>query len=177
MKSANWISATGMRPLSAAPMATPTMADSARGVSSTRDSPKRAYRPSVAPNTPPLRPTSSPSTRTRSSRSISSPMAARTASIIRISGMEQIVHRFGRFRHGGAAGLLQGRLDHADAVALDLVVALVVEQPQIGQLPAHALDRVVTGRRLELVLSLEVSSRSAGGEGGDPGVDERRSFA
>src|SRR5450759_1113294 len=85
MKSANWISTIGMRPFSAAPTATPTIADSASGVSSTRASPKRAYRPSVAPNTPPFRPTSSPMTSTRSSRSISSPMAARTASIILIS--------------------------------------------------------------------------------------------
>ena len=39
MKSANWISATGTRPLIAEPMATPTMHDSASGVSSTRASP------------------------------------------------------------------------------------------------------------------------------------------
>src|ERR1700687_5911974 len=45
MKSANWISAIGMRPFKAAPIATPTMADSASGVSSTRASPNRAYRP------------------------------------------------------------------------------------------------------------------------------------
>src|ERR1700682_879476 len=88
MKSANWSSAIGMRPLRAAPMAAPTMADSASGVSSTRASPNRAYRPSVAPNTPPFRPTSSPITRTLSSRSISSSMAARTASIILISGTD-----------------------------------------------------------------------------------------
>src|SRR6266852_9921118 len=85
MKSANWISAIGMRPLSAAPIAMPTMPDSARGISRTRASPNFAYSPSVAPKTPPLRPTSSPMTSTRSSRSISSVMAARTASIIRIS--------------------------------------------------------------------------------------------
>src|SRR5579864_5082200 len=92
MKSANWISAIGMRPFNAAPTATPTMADSASGVSRTRDSPNLAYRPSVAPNTPPLRPTSSPITSTRPSRSISSAMAARTASIIRISGISCQAH-------------------------------------------------------------------------------------
>ena len=42
MKSANWISAIGISPLSAAPMATPTMPDSASGVSSTRASPNLA---------------------------------------------------------------------------------------------------------------------------------------
>ena len=42
MKSANWISAIGLNPFRAAPMATPTIADSASGVSSTRDSPNLA---------------------------------------------------------------------------------------------------------------------------------------
>src|SRR5712692_469788 len=114
MKSANWISAIGMSPLRAAPIATPTMADSASGVSRTRASPKRAYRPSVAPKTPPLRPTSSPRTRTRSSRSISSVIAARTASIMRISGMsKRIVARStvmcaGRQRFGGRLQMEEG---------------------------------------------------------------------
>src|SRR5438132_1608555 len=108
MKSANWISAMGIRPLSAAPIATPTIADSARGVSSTRASPKRAYRPSVAPDTPPFLPTSSPRTRTRSSRSISSEMAARTASIIRISGME---FSLSRLKTCDGTAWLRARLD------------------------------------------------------------------
>src|SRR5258706_8753491 len=84
MKSANWISAIGIMPLSAAPIAIPTIPDSASGGSRTRASPNFAYRPSVAPKTPPFFPTSSPMTSTRSSRSISSEMAARTASIMRI---------------------------------------------------------------------------------------------
>src|SRR5438105_2800397 len=81
MKSANWISATGISPFRAAPMATPTMHDSARGVSRTRASPNLPWRPSVARKTPPFLPTSSPNTQTRSSRSISSSIASRMPSI------------------------------------------------------------------------------------------------
>ena len=48
MKSANWISATGRRPLAAAPIETPAIIDSVRGVSITRSSPNSAHSPSVA---------------------------------------------------------------------------------------------------------------------------------
>src|SRR5262245_2835065 len=53
------------------PMAMPTMAPSANGVSMTRCSPNFARSPSVTRNTPPSTPISSPSTKTSSSRSIS----------------------------------------------------------------------------------------------------------
>src|SRR5258706_13493833 len=46
------------------------MRPSARGVSATRSGPKGCCNPAVARNTPPFRPTSSPSTTTRSSSSI-----------------------------------------------------------------------------------------------------------
>ncbi len=75
MKSANWISAIGRRPFTAAPIETPTIIDSVSGVSMTRSSPNSAYSPSVARKTPPFLPTSSPSTITRSSRRISSASA------------------------------------------------------------------------------------------------------
>ena len=58
-------------PATAMPMAVPKMADSASGVSKTRFSPNWSIRPSVTRKTPPSRPTSSPITRTRESRSIS----------------------------------------------------------------------------------------------------------
>src|SRR5579884_2423925 len=80
MKSANWISATGSNPFSAAPIATPTIESSASGVSMTRSSPKRLKRPSVALKTPPLTPTSSHSTMIRSSRAISSARVSRIVS-------------------------------------------------------------------------------------------------
>src|SRR5919108_3642522 len=72
MKSANWISATGSRPCRAMPMATPTIEDSARGVSMTRCSPNSWRKSAVTRKTPPRAPTSSPMTRTRSSPFISS---------------------------------------------------------------------------------------------------------
>src|SRR5688500_1398446 len=68
-------------------MAAPAIMPSVSGVSSTRLSPYLAHRPSVAPKTPPLRPTSSPITMTRSSRSISSSIAERIASRMFSSAM------------------------------------------------------------------------------------------
>ena len=53
MKSANCISATGRIPISAAPMAVPTMADSEIGVSMIRHSPNRSNIPAVTLNAPP----------------------------------------------------------------------------------------------------------------------------
>ena len=55
----------------ASPTAEPTITPSASGMSTTRASPKRSWSPSVARNTPPLRPMSWPSRIIRSSRSIS----------------------------------------------------------------------------------------------------------
>src|SRR5712691_2660840 len=52
-------------------MAAPAITPSESGVSMTRSAPNSPYRPSVARNTPPLRPTSSPKTTTRESRAIS----------------------------------------------------------------------------------------------------------
>ena len=72
MKSANWISGTGRRPLTAAPIDAPTIIDSVSGVSSTRSPPNSSNSPSVARKTPPFLPTSSPSTTIDSSRRISS---------------------------------------------------------------------------------------------------------
>ena len=52
-KPSNWISGTGTRPRIAMPMAMPTIADSASGVSKHRASPKVPCRPSVTRKTPP----------------------------------------------------------------------------------------------------------------------------
>src|SRR4051812_31985813 len=62
------------------PTAMPAISPSASGVSATRSVPKRFCRPAVARNTPPLMPTSSPSTTTRSSSSIARASARLTAS-------------------------------------------------------------------------------------------------
>src|SRR5689334_2438144 len=62
------------------PTAMPAIRPSASGVSATRSAPKRCCRPAVARNTPPLMPTSSPSTTTRSSSSMARESARLTAS-------------------------------------------------------------------------------------------------
>ena len=80
---------TGTRPVNASPSAEPAITLSARGVSTTRDGPKNCRSPSVARNTPPSCPTSSPMTMTRSSRSISRRRAERIASIIVISAISR----------------------------------------------------------------------------------------
>ena len=71
MKSANWNSTTGRRPISAAPQASPVKPDSAMGVSTTRRGLKRSSRPLVTLNAPPNWPTSSPIRNTSGSASIS----------------------------------------------------------------------------------------------------------
>src|SRR5215217_41299 len=72
MKSANSISATGRSPCSDIPIASPTIIDSASGVSMTRCSPNSSTNPCVILNTPPRAAMSSPSTTMRSSDAISS---------------------------------------------------------------------------------------------------------
>src|SRR5215831_6165152 len=79
-KSLNMISATGRRPVMAAPMAAPRMACSLMGVSRTRCGPNSSSRPTVALNTPPAAATSSPRNTTRSSRRISCAIPRATAS-------------------------------------------------------------------------------------------------
>ena len=79
MKSANCISAIGRRPSTAAPIAVPTMPDSASGVSITRSAPNSSMKPSVTLNAPPNTPMSSPITNTRSSARISSRMPSEIA--------------------------------------------------------------------------------------------------
>src|SRR4051794_25664717 len=78
-KSENISSATGRRPVIAAPIAAPTMACSLIGVSRTRSGPTRSITPSVSLNTPPAAPTSSPISTTDRSRSISWAIPAATA--------------------------------------------------------------------------------------------------
>src|SRR5690606_4760297 len=66
-------------PHTAAPNADPAIASSEIGVSKTRSSPWRSYRPGVVAKTPPGLATSSPKKITRSSRASSSSSASRTA--------------------------------------------------------------------------------------------------
>ena len=74
------ISAIGLRPVIAAPMAAPRIACSEIGQSRTRLGPNCSYSPTVALNTPPGLATSSPKKITSSSRAISWAMPRATAS-------------------------------------------------------------------------------------------------
>src|SRR5207342_539917 len=80
-KPSNCASATGFMPCEARPTVRPAIVVSSSGVSSTRCEPKVACRPAVARNTPPLTPTSSPSTTTVSSLRISYASACVIASM------------------------------------------------------------------------------------------------
>src|SRR5256885_10416509 len=82
------ISQTGRKPAMQRPTALPRIPASASGVSTQRSGPKRSRRPAVARKTPPARPTSSPMTRTDSSRSSSTWNASLIASTIDSSATE-----------------------------------------------------------------------------------------
>src|SRR5271165_1499014 len=83
----NWISPMGLSPCAAMPTHSPLISSSASGVSITRSGPNRCCRPTVARNTPPLTPTSSPSRTTLGSSSMARARARLTASTSVTSGM------------------------------------------------------------------------------------------
>src|SRR6185369_1741395 len=102
------------------PMAVPTMPFSASGVSNTRSSPNSACRPSVARNTPPALPTSSPMTITRGFSRRATASASRTACTMVSSAMA--AHDLLDDLAGGAA-LDERQPHHASAPRLDHVLA------------------------------------------------------
>src|SRR6202171_3566943 len=127
------------------------MLDSASGMSITRWAPKRCWRPSVALKTPPLRPTSCPSTQTRSSRSISSKSASRTAWTSVRSGIGiHVTAERPRFGLRGTLRRLGGTLD----LPIDLVTHRLIgfqRQPTAAhQRVAHAWNGILQGFRREL---------------------------
>src|SRR6266516_6884072 len=119
MKPMNWISPTGLRPCAAMPTHSPLINSSASGVSITRSAPNRCCSSTVARKTPPLTPTSSPSTTTLASSSMARASARLTASTnvtsgigasgelrplagigAREFGVEMVEHRLRRTRRG-----------------------------------------------------------------------------
>jgi hypothetical protein len=90
MKSQIWISTMGRIPATADPTAMPTNEGSEIGVSRTRSSPNRSRSPRDTWKMPPIRPTSSPIRKTRSSRPISWWRAALSASAKVISGPRRL---------------------------------------------------------------------------------------
>src|SRR4051794_31375892 len=132
MKSANWISATGRRPLIAAPIEAPTIIDSVNGVSMTRSSPNSAQRPSVARKTPPFLPTSSPRTITLSSRVISSRSPSRIASMNVFRGIEPSVPHAPRRRGLARPALGEDPLHRAGRLRVRLGLGVVGRVVDVG---------------------------------------------
>ena len=173
------------------------MTASASGMSTTRSSPKRSCRPSVARKTPPLTPTSWPSTITRSSRSSASPSVERIASIIVISAISRppapprgalgvqapgrprvdvVEERLGAGRRARLR-LGEGGVDLGAQLLHQLLLGGLVDQPLGGQVAAHARDRVEGAALLELD-GVDVARRVVGGvvraHAVGAGLDQRR---
>src|SRR5438093_8623400 len=162
----NWISATGRIPPMAKPRAAPTIPDSATGVSTTRSSPWRRWSPSVTRNTPPARPTSSPSTITRGSLASATSSAWLMACAMLRTTMEsdrtgrplrqlplllpKLGRHLGEHRLEDLAGLLgrQGlrgfnrRLDGGPLGLLDLALPSFVPAAVVCQPATDQVDRI-----------------------------------
>src|SRR2546425_2407799 len=139
----------GMIPFSEAPIAAPTMHDSASGVSMQRSSPNSATKPSVARKTPPS-PTSSPMTMTRSSRFISSNMASRMASTIVFSVIlgplffhEDVPQSRRRFGLWLLLYLIGGSVYVLVHAIVDLLLGVVIENTQLLELQRKRHDWVL----------------------------------
>src|SRR5690348_7082305 len=118
------------------PIAVPRIPASASGVSTQRLSPKRSRSPAVARKTPPARPTSSPSTRTFSSRASSTWKASLIASTISRSAIPALAE----IRRRIDVGVLE------DEVGIGVGLRLGG-----GDAGTHQLERLVPDRRVEVV--------------------------
>src|SRR3990172_9558048 len=181
MKSENSISATGRRPFIAIPIAMPTIPTSFSGVSITRSGPNRRSNPSVARNTPPPRPMSSPRRQTDGSRAISVASASLTALINVTSAIasplpgEQGVALLGEVpwdfrvdvleqagqRHGGRTLRRLDRLAYG-LLRCRLLRGRVLEQAPPFEERGEPPDRVLRAPRRHLLLR-PVDGRVVGG--------------
>src|SRR5438552_3443806 len=114
-KASYCISQTGRSPAMQSPTAAPSIPASASGVSTQRSGPKRSRSPAVARKTPPARPTSSPMTRTLSSRASSVCSASFTASTSVSSGMPLLL------------------LDHRRDARRRIGVGMLEDKPRLGR--------------------------------------------
>src|SRR5581483_831347 len=156
----DWIWATGRQPAIARPIAEPAMTPSDSGVSITRFG-YLSYRPSVARNTPPVLPTSSPMISMRSSRSISTASAWLTASTTVASGIAVPVQT----RELAREPVARGRV-HLAEVEIDLGRRLLDRLvPRDAQLLAHVgldlLERRVVDDLRALQVALHAQKRIA----------------
>src|SRR5207302_1824230 len=139
-KASYCISQTGRKPAMQRPTAEPRIPASASGVSTQRSGPKRSRNPAVARKTPPARPTSSPMTRTDSSRSSSTWNASLIASTIESSATEDPAQllEVGAER-GGRVGVCVGE----EELRVGRWLGLGLRDPAAHQLPrlgAHVCD-------------------------------------
>src|SRR4249919_3072306 len=183
MKPSNCASATGRMPCEARPTVRPAMVVSSSGVSSTRWSPKVACRPAVARNTPPLTPTSSPSTTTVSSCLSSQASACVIASMRVIAAISATLPLEGFGTLGGhvmrhvAVQVIEHRLHRLHAggeVGVDLLVSALVRfhQPQlflvlvpdfqVGEVLAQAQEGLAFPAGLHFFLAA-IAARVVGG--------------
>src|SRR5215467_23018 len=176
----NWISPTGLSPCAAMPTQSPLIRSSASGVSITRSAPKRCCSPTVARKTPPLTPTSSPSTTTLASSSIARANArlmastsvssgirasAELPSLARVGsrqlGVEMIEHRLRRARRGCQIAL-DRRLDLFLALGRELFLLRLAPRFLADEIGAQPHDRLLLPARLNL-LGWTVARRVIGG--------------
>src|SRR6478736_8995267 len=174
MKPSNCASATGRMPCDARPTVRPAIVVSSSGVSITRSLPKVACRPAVARNTPPLTPTSSPSTTTVSSCLSSQASACVIASMRVMAAMsallpgdrfgslggdvrghvavQEIEHGFDRLRLGLQVGV---DLDVGEAVGLDqpVLLGLLVPLPERREVLAQAQEGLALPTVLHFLLA------------------------
>src|SRR5262249_34079800 len=162
------------------PTHSPLINSSASGVSITRSAPNRCCNPTVARKTPPLTPTSSPSTTTLASSSMARASARLTASTnvtsgIRASaelrplagigsrqfGVEMVEHRLWSARRGRQKAL-DRRLDPLLAVGRELFLLRLVPRLLTDEIGAQARDRLLLPARLNL-LGRAVTCRVIGG--------------
>src|SRR5574342_52976 len=141
MKSPNMMSTTGRRPVMAAPTPSPVRPASEMGVSITRSLPNSSTRPVSTLKGVPASATSSPRTKTRGSRRISSANASRIASAkVRArpgaSGIDMLMH-LAHVRVRSVHRELRRRFDrglhvHLNPVQHGLLGELLTQQP-VGQ--------------------------------------------
>src|SRR6266542_3317692 len=162
----NWISPTGRSPCAAMPTHSQRINSSASGVSITRSEPKRCCRPAVARKTPPLTPTSSPSTTTLRSSSMARASARVTASTnvtsgigasaellalagigSREFGVEMVEHRL-RGTRSERQIALDRRLDRFLALGRKLFLLRLAPQLLAHEIRAQARDRLLLPTRL-----------------------------
>src|ERR1700722_10193021 len=136
-------------------MATPTISDSASGLSKTRSSPNSFWSPSVTPKPPPLAPTSSPRIMTRPSRCISSRMPSRMASMYVFSATPvtflgvDVAHRGVGCGHRRRLRFIRGAIELEDELGAHLLRIARVQHAKLLE------RRLEAEQRIALLVGLE----------------------